>query len=159
MTGMIQTPFGNYGARVSRIAPVGRTDQYKTYGMSFPTKTHFRQATCEEVACFNFLNGWHTIVPKGSPQEEIVRSLKGSYSFTEAPVDAAGLIDFYFPPGQEHCFRWKEHKVPLDRPGTFFVRPGLSWAPTGQARIMRPEDWVDDFANHQDRINTALERG
>jgi hypothetical protein len=23
----------------------------------------------------------------------------------------------------------------------------------------RPDDWVDDFANHQDKIKTRLERG
>jgi hypothetical protein len=157
MSGMIQTPFGSHGARVSRIEPVGRTDQYKTYAMLFPTQTHFRQATCEEVMCFNFLNGWKTVVSEGSPQAAIARSLKGSYSFTEASIEG-GLVEFLFAPGQK-CFKWNEHKLPLDRPGHFVVRPGLSWAPTGQARVMRPLDWVDDFANHQDKIHTALERG
>jgi hypothetical protein len=30
---------------------------------------------------------------------------------------------------------------------------------TTPPRQMRTDDWVDDFANHQDRLKTRVERG
>lgn len=156
MTGMIQVPYGH--GYVSRIAPIGPPQAYKTYGVSFPLKTHWREATCEEVMCLQYLNGWKTILPANDPKCDLVRSLKDRYHFTEMP-SADGLIEFIFPAGQP-CFKQSQHRIQLDRPGAFYVRPGNFVAHTGETVIhRRPDDWVDDFANHQDKIKTRLERG
>jgi hypothetical protein len=154
--GMIQIPYGH--GHVSRIAPLGPPQAYKTYGVSFPLRTHWRAATCEEVTCLQFLNGWKTILPVGDPKCDMVRALRGRYSFQEMPP-TDGLIEFVFPSGQP-CFKSSTHKVQLDRPGTYYTRPGNFIARVGETLVhKRADDWVDDFANHQDKMKTQLERG
>ena len=73
--------------------------------------------------------------------------------------NSEGLTVFTFEPGQD-CFA--QHRVPLERDPLFLVRGG-DWRgnPTGLQpyRHHRGEDWVDDFADHQDRIARQIERG
>ena len=70
-----------------------------------------------------------------------------------------GLTEFTFEAGQT-CF--VEHRVPLEREPLYVVRDG-DWRgnPRGTApRIhTRPDDWVDDFAEHQQRLADRFEQG
>jgi hypothetical protein len=160
MAGMIQVPFGRYGQTISRIAPVAPPHAYKTYGATMPVGSHWRPATCEEVVCFNYLNGWKTVVAEGSPHADIARSLRGSYSFTET-AQPGGMVEFLFAPGQK-CFKWQDHKVPLERPARFYVAEGDFRGNPRRApsRVHQNGiDWAEDFALHQDKIKTATERG
>lgn len=154
--GMIQVPFGRNGAVVSRIEPLQSPDHYKTYDMSMPVSTHWRKATCEEVGCANYQNGWDTILPAGSDKADLVRSLKGRYHFTEFPAEG-GLVKFRFPP--QPCFEQSRHRVPLERPARFTVARGDFRGYFSTPRVhRRAEDWVEDFAIHSDKIRTAQER-
>ena len=65
---------------------------------------------------------------------------------------------FAFTEGQRCCGS-AEHRVQY-KPALFVVRDG-DWRgnPTGRTRThVRPEDWVEDFAEHQDSISTTLKR-
>lgn len=142
-----------------RIQPAMPASAYKSYSMRFPLATHYRPASCAEVECQHHLLGWQTIVPEGSDNAALVRSLKGRYSFTEQ-AQPGGLVEFTFPAGQA-CFRASTHRVALERTPVCLVTGG-DWRgnPMGTpARTLRVDDWVDDFATHQDRLAREIEKG
>lgn len=133
------------------ILPSMPAHAYTTFQVASPR----RPATCAEVGCGNYLNGWQTVVPEG-PQADLARSLRSQYRFTEAR-QPGGLVEFVFEAGQE-C--WASHSLPWDGRERFFERGG-DWRgnPRGDTREFRPDDWVDKFANHQIRLADRLERG
>ena len=143
-----------------RPDPVMPAASYKTYAILQPEETHFRPATCEEAKCGATVNGWKTQVDEstelGQRQAHYIRKVSGRLFYEEHNVE--GLTDFLFPAGQQ-CFA--QHRVSLERPALFMVRGG-DWRgnPRGERRQhASPDDWVDDFAEHQDRLRTAFERG
>lgn len=116
----------------------------QTYSLRSPLATHFRPATCAEVRCPAYLNGWVTRVPVGSQLEGAVRSSGRRWA---AEYRDGNEIRFAFEAGTS-CFRESTHRVPLDRPEQFIVRTG-----TGPARLhTRPADWVEDLAEHLDKV-------
>lgn len=133
-------------------APVG---MYKTYQIAMPVETHFRKATCEEVDCKNYKNGWMTRVPVDSDLERLVRSSgrKWQHEYTEGAERV-----FTFAPGTA-CFQESQHRVSLERPALFIVKDGdFRGNPTGRyMQHTKPEHWVEDFAEHQENI--AKDRG
>jgi hypothetical protein len=144
-----------------RITPNLPAADYKTYQLLAPRSTHYRSASCAEAHCAFREHGWQSIVDVstdlGRAQAEYIRRECGR-RFSETR-DEHGRAVFTFEAGQR-CFR--EHQVPLDRPPLYVVRDG-DWRgnPRGtEPRIhTRPEDWVDDFATHQDRLSRTIERG
>jgi hypothetical protein len=138
---------------MQRIMPVGSPAAYKTYG--FAQKR--RKATCAEVQCEQYLQGWKTIVPVGSEYEGLVR--QSGRRWVSEKVEE-GLIEFVFPAGQA-CFAAAKHTLPWEGHERFIERGG-DWRgnPTGSLYVhTRADDWVDSFANHQDKIKTQVERG
>ncbi len=159
-----------------------------TYGIRSPFDTHTRPADCDEVDCAGWRNGWVTVVDEstalGAQQAAFIRRtcvrdsvtlrpdvLGGRRRYTEttdthpmqdgtgSPAGTVqGLTEFRFPPGQP-CFR--EHRVPVGRPELYIVRDGDHRGnPTGTIRThTRPEHWVEDFAEHQQALHDAHERG
>jgi hypothetical protein len=144
-----------------RIQPNMRVDEYQTFSITAPKSTHFRPATCEEVDCPHYLGGWKSSIDEttelGQAQARYIRTQSGK-AFREYRVP--GLTVFEFEPGQT-CFGSSKHTKRLDRPEIFAVRGG-DWRgnPRGNRRIhANADDWRDDFAEHQDKIKTILERG
>jgi hypothetical protein len=140
-----------------RLDPLMPATAYKTYQVAMPLATHWRAASCAEIDCGYYLNGWQTIVPAGSELEALVRGSGRRFTEERQP---AGLIEFRFEPGQS-CFRESTHRLPVGRPERLFVRDG-DWRdnPTGWKREhTSAEFWQEDFAEHQDRLKTAIERG
>ena len=124
----------------------------KTYAVASPQ----RPATCEQVGCGAHLNGWRTIVPADGPAAAYIRQDR-SRRHTETRT-GAGLAEFTFEPGQR-CFA--VHTLPAEGAEKFVERGG-DWRgnPRGELRVhTRAGDWQDSFANHQDRLRTAIERG
>lgn len=158
----MQVPFGRDGAVVSRIAPAAGPELYKTYGMSMPIGSHWRPATCEEVDCDAYRCGWVSTFDLSTDlgqRQYRYCSHDRTRSFTESR--AGTLVSLTYPPGMA-CFAAGEHKVPLGRPATFTVRDGdFRGNPRGtEIRVhTRAEDWIDDFANHQDRLATEVQKG
>lgn len=146
---------------INRIMPNAPAQAYKTYAISSPIQTHFRPGTCEEAGCPNLAAGFVVRVDErlelGQRQAYYIRKQSGR-RFTESR-DETGLTAFTFPAGQQ-CFT--QHQISLQRPENFLVRGG-DWRgnplATPTLRHSRPEFWVEDFAEHQDRIATARVRG
>jgi len=146
-------------APLNRFQPAGPIGAYKTYAIKAPLSTHWRPATCAEVECEYWSNGWKTIVPAISDHADYIRTGQTGRSFTERP-GGAGLAEFCFPAGQS-CFRSSEHRVPLERDPVYLVRDG-DWRgnPTGRSRQhARPEYWVEDFGENQQAIADEKKRG
>ena len=131
---------------------------YKTYSLAAPLATHWRTGTCEEADCENYAYGWVTKVDEstelGRSQAHYIRHDKTRKATEDR--EATGLTAFTFPPGQK-CFQ--RHQVALERPPICAVTGG-DWRgnPRGERRVHRNiEDWVDDFATHQDQLSKAQE--
>jgi hypothetical protein len=121
---------------------------------------HYRPATCAEVECPQWKNGWITRVPVGSDLDRFLAGKTHGRRFFARPGVDGGERTYSFPEGQE-CFRSSTHRVPIEREPFFVVRDG-DWRgnPRGTAAVnRRPDDWVDDFANHQQRIADARDQG
>jgi hypothetical protein len=157
--GTIQVPFGH--AMVTRIAPKAGPDKYKTYGMSMPLKTHWRAATCEEVDCEAWRNGWVTTVDLstdlGKKQYDLItHDRERRYTMQRVSLT---LVKFVYGPGFP-CFARSQHRTPLPRPARYIVAHGDWRGYLERPRVhQRAEDWVEDFALHHDQIRTAIERG
>lgn len=134
-------------------------EAYKTYAIIAPTSTHFRRATCEEVACPDHLNGWRVRV-EGLPAELLHAARHSGRKHTELPV-ADGETWLVFEAGQP-CFQTSQHRTRIGKPELFVVRDGdRRGNPRGtKARLhQRPEHWQEDFAEHQQGLADAIQEG
>lgn len=158
---MIQVPFGH--TMVSRIEPMRGPEHYKTYSMRAPFSTHWRRATCEEYGCHDFLSGFVTTVDVstdlGAKQFHYLKNDRDRSPSMQRVGQT--LFKFVYGPGNP-CMRRAEHRAPLNRPPIYLVAEG-DWR--GNPRKLpplihrTPEDWVDDFATHQNQIVETIKRG
>jgi hypothetical protein len=142
-----------------RVEPAGKPQDYKTYQIMAPRSTHMRKATCAEVECVNWARGFRVTCDVstglGQGQARYITHHSGR-KFDSDTADE--MVTFTFPPGTE-CFA--SHEVPLEREPLFVVREGdYRGNPRGTRPITRnAADWVDDFANHQDKLADRINRG
>lgn len=145
-----------FGKPVHSVQPLGPASAYQTYGIHARPDTG-EVAACHEVGCEAWRNGWETAVDEGTDlgraQAAYIRH--GSRrTFTETRT-GGGLTVFRFESGQR-CFA--EHRTKRD---LFTSRDG-DWRgnPTGRVYVhTRPEDWVEDFAEHEGRLADLRQRG
>jgi hypothetical protein len=129
---------------------------YKTYAITSPISTHYREARCTEAGCLAQRNGWKTVVDEstalGQKQAFYIRSRSGR-KYVETRT--GGTTEFVFEAGQQ-CFA--THQVPLDRPELYVVRGGdFRGNPTGEVRrFSSPDAFVNDFGEHQDRLARVI---
>lgn len=143
---------------INRIVPQAGPEAYKSYGILAPLSTHWRVATCEEVGCEQFANGWQVRV-EGLDEADLYLAEHCGRSFRRFTA-GPGETYLVYAAGQP-CFRSASHRVRIEREERFIVSGG-DWR--GNPRQERREhlnaaDWTEDFAEHQDRIKTALEGG
>lgn len=145
----------------TRIDPKLPVEAVKTFQIAAPLSTHFRPSTCEEAGCGKHREGWLSLIDEGTDlgkkQAWYIRNQSGR-QFKEDRNQMPGLTAFIFEPGQQ-CFA--QHKTRLDRPEFYIVRDG-DWRgnPTGQRRQhANADDFVDDFANHQQVLADAIQEG
>ena len=86
------------------------------YQAARPLRTHWRKASCSEVRCPQYLQGWMTVVPSDSPQAYYIRHEDRTRRFVEQRGEG-GMSAFTFEAGQE-CFR--EHSKQLERSPLLF---------------------------------------
>ena len=160
----------NLSETAFRLDPIMDPRGYQTYQILAPVQTHTRPASCEEVDCEYWRNGWITRVdtstPLGARQANYIRLHSGRRFTTgfgldgeeDTHDDVFALVMFHFPPGQQ-CFT--QHRVPLDRPATFLrVGGDHRGNPTGErVKHSSAEDWRDDLGEHLDKIRDQRERG
>ncbi len=142
--------------QLSRVQPLGPAQAYKTYQVSVPQK-HMRAATCDEVECPNWLNGFKVAVPVGeSRQAYLIKTSGKPYTVQD---DGDGTRWAVFAAGT-HCFAEPTHRIATG-PELYVVKGG-DWRgnPTGMRRVhSKPEHWVEDFALHQDKLITEHKKG
>lgn len=144
----------------NRFEPKGPVSAYKSYEIKAPLATHWSVATCADVDCDAYLLGWESHINEatdlGQRQAHYIRRESGR-RFTEERTPA-GLTVFKFEAGQK-CFA--QHNARNARPERFVERGGDHRGnPRREFRAhVRPDDWVESFSEHQDRLRSALERG
>ena len=146
-------------SNLSRIQPLMGAAAYKTYSVVSPLSTHFRPATCAEVGCPHYVNGWRVRVEALTP--DLLHAARTSgRKYVEQPV-AEGETWLVFEAGQD-CFKANQHRTRMDRQPLYVVRDG-DWRgnPRGtKARLhQRPDNWVEDFAEHQQKLADEIEKG
>ena len=140
---------------VFRVPPRGPVEAYKTYQVTAP-RSHYRPASCAEVDCPDYLNGWQMIVEL--TDERVLYAVRSSgrrFTETAGPV----TVTFDFEAGGP-CQKPSLHRV-LVRPELYVVRGG-DWRGnrTGFRRQHKDHvEFVEDFGEHQQRINDELQKG
>lgn len=140
--------------RVDRL--ILPADAYQTYSITSPQDRTVK-AACQQVGCEAWRQGWESAIDEstnlGSMQAAYIRQSSGR-TFREMKR-ADGATVFRFESGQR-CFT--EHKT---RPEIYAVRDG-DWRgnPTGRTRThTRPQDWVEDFGEHQLKLVDQQKEG
>lgn len=143
--------------KLNRIEPVLPAHAFRTFQISAPVATHFRAATCAEVDCPNWLNGWRVQAESLTP--DLLHAAKTSGRRYREESLAPGVTWLVYEAGQA-CFRASQHRTPIGRPELYLVRDG-DWRQTfGQARQhTRPEHWVEEMSENQQRLIDAKQRG
>lgn len=146
---------------LQRITPNLPSKAYKTFQVKAPKSTHTRPASCEEVECEQYAKGWRMKIDLntdlGQKQAYYIKKHAGrAYKVAD---QRDGMVTLEFPGGQP-CFQ--EHRVRNELPEKFLVKGGdYRGNPLGtKTRVhTKPEHWVEEFAENQDRLKTAIERG
>lgn len=120
---------------------------YQTFTLAQPVDTHTRAATCAEVDCAHYRNGWESRIDEttdlGREQAQYIRAASGR-RFVELKRDD-GLTTFVFG-AEQPCFR--QHRRSLEREPFYLVRGGDHRADLGLIREhVNGEDFVDDMGN------------
>jgi len=148
-----------------RIEPALGPEYYKSYSLRQPRNTHFRPATCEEFECDEFMFGFVLTMDLstdlGQRQLDYVKRDKSRRCHLQRL--SLNIMKAVYGPGND-CFEPKRstHKILVGRPPVLLVAEG-DWrgnprrTPTRVHR--RVEDWVDDFANHQQALADAVQKG
>lgn len=147
---------------INRPAALLPAKAMQTYSIKSPTATHTRPATCEEVRCPQWLNGWTTTVPNGSPQQAMLEQVlhgrspdalkRGGRRLADAPGQASGTFSVWFEAGTP-CFKASTHRKSLERPEFYTVRGGDWRGSTGLIRRHnKPEHWVEDMQTTLDAV-------
>jgi hypothetical protein len=108
-----------------------------------PQDSHWREASCQEVGCGQYLNGWQTVLPANNFAniDYIKRSGLGFREESEGQ-----LVRFIFESGQE-CFKGRAggHRVPVERDPILFRN----------SRMLAPLEWLDSMNDDLYRIREA----
>lgn len=141
------------------IEPRMGPESYKSYVLAQPLSTHWRRATCEEIGCPDWTHGWRVRV-EGLSAEKLYLARTEGGRHRELRI-AEGETWLEFEAGQP-CFRASQHRAPLGRAPLYVVRDGDARGnPRGtKARLHQKAGfWVEDFAEHQQTLADAQQRG
>ena len=105
-----------------------------------PRETHWREASCREVECGQYLNGWQTVLPANDTAN--IGYIKRSGMGFKEEVEGQ-LVRFIFGPGQE-CFKGRAggHRIPIER-DPILLR---------DSQVMEPMEWLDRMNDDLYRI-------
>lgn len=134
----------------------------QTFQVVSPISTHTKVVKCGEgVDCAAYRNGWRMKIDLGTDlgqkQAYYIKHQSGRAYKVIGQQD--GLVELEFGPNQP-CFA--EHRARLERPEIYRVKGGDHRGnplkiPTRVHK--KPEFWVEEFAENQDRIKRAIEKG
>ena len=106
-----------------------------------PRSSHYRTASCAEVNCPNYQNGFQIILPT-TMIVQIIAIRESRMQYNEEEMEG-GLIRFVFAPGQE-CFEGQagEHKTNLERDPIFLKN----------RTVQEPDQWKDGIVESLYRL-------
>lgn len=136
-------------------------EHYQTFQIKAPKETHTVEATCEDVECQAYKNGWRMTIDLGTDlgqKQAWYIKYKSGRSFVEVD-NRDGLVTIEFRSGQK-CFQ--EHRQAIERDPVFSVKGGKDGKnplriPTRVHK--KPEFWVEEFAENQNRLAEIHEKG
>jgi hypothetical protein len=140
-----------------RVTPGGKVADWETWGL----RPFLVSATCPEVGCRQYENGWRTRVG-GDDIDLVRRVLRGEVDgyrrhAIEIP-EANGWVTFVFEPGQ-FCLAVRRHQKHEERDPTSFRRGGDWRGATGTSRVYdRTDQWTDDLRTSTTRLADLRER-
>lgn len=137
---------------LNRIEPKLPPHLMNTHLILAPVATHFRPATCEEVGCPHFLEGWRLRID-ALPAQTVHAAKTSGRRWRELQV-AEGETYLVFEPGQP-CFKSFSHRIRLDRPELFIKREGdYRGNPRGldPTTFSGPDAWADSLGTQLDQI-------
>jgi hypothetical protein len=114
-----------------------------------PLATHWEVATCEDVDCPAWLNGWKTILPADSDLISVLK--RAGRTYTEARAEG-GMIEFTFAAGQP-CFRASMHRQQTERPGLY-----IHGQENQGQRVVKEDEWQERFEETMDGLASSLNR-
>lgn len=143
--------------RAGSLRPPARL--FKGYQIDAPFTRVFRERiTCEQADCADYRSGWMVRADLLDPQ---------MWAWIKAKRYAWRRLDLSpterhiaFEAGQP-CFRSDTHTRIVRNP-LFVVHGAAKWGRTRADRgyvHSRPEHWVEDFAEHQDKLAAQVARG
>jgi hypothetical protein len=141
----------------NRMAP----QHLVTFQITAPKSTHTRKASCEEVRCLMYANGWRMKIDLGTDlgqKQAYYIKYQSGRSFKKVAVDGT-MVTLEFAASQP-CF--KEHRVRTDLPEIYRVKGGDNRGnplKTPTRVHKKPEFWVEEFAENQDRIARIQKKG
>lgn len=145
---------------MERITPNAPSRAYQTFQVKAP-KGGFRTISCAEAECEMAVKGWKMVIDLntelGQTQARYIKNMSGRKYSVEKQEN--GVVTLVFA-GNQECFT--QHKVRNDLPEVFLVKGGdFRGNPlrTPTRVHKKPEFWVEEFAENQDRIATAREKG
>ena len=141
---------------LQRIKPKMPTQDYTTYAIRQPLNTHFRIATCAEVDCWAWRDGWRIRI-EGTLPADLHAAQSSGRVWCHVRVDATESY-LVFEAGQQ-CFA--KHRVNLDRPAFFIAGRGdyRSFNPRNAKLYTDEDEWVETFAGHLDTLREKLNQG
>jgi hypothetical protein len=137
----------------------------KTYSIRAPIATHWRSASCAEVDCELYTDGWRLRAELLSEGDlHLIR--ESGRKWTELQI-AEGETWLVFSPGTPCLLQWsvgqpfteRNHKVQA-RPEVYLLTPGdwRMWCGE-EYRFRRSDQWVEDFGEHQERLADRARQG
>jgi hypothetical protein len=111
---------------------------------STPAADFWRPATCAEIDCLSWRNGFEAALPVDDPRcDYIRRDVRRTHRFVETREQRDGVVVavFTFPPGQT-CFAAPTHRVRTGRPERLLIIDGDTRRQRGR-RIVGVSEWVD----------------
>ncbi len=137
--------------KISRPRPIGPPHAYQTYSVQTPKETHFRKATCAEINCDAWREGWTLRVQ--DLDERLWATIKASkkrYRRMDLTATEGYLI---FEPGQA-CFHSFKHVTRIDKPEIYLVGRGdwRTFIPQRAQVFKKPEHWVEHMYDHLDLL-------
>ena len=125
------------------------------YQATWPKDSHWRQATCKEVDCPQYIMGWVTRVIVGSDMDDYIKEVSRVRKYKV--VREGELNAYYFEAGQQ-CFKGEAgaHYKKLER-GAWLTKNAPNRHPMFlEQTAMEADRWMDEF--NEESYRTKLGR-
>lgn len=149
--------------QLARLRPAMPAAYYKSYSVRYPLSTHWRLASCDEVYCLPYQRGWETFVDTGDDLGRMRYDYLVQDKNRACTMEKTGPTTYTFRyAAGTPCFEQLNHRLKIPRAPLFLVTGG-DWRgnPRGTEMLVHGsgENWAEDFAAHQGKINKLIERG